>query len=243
MQSWCIGCSGYHYRHWKERFYPVGLPQRRWFEYYSQHFDTLELNVTFYRFPQISFLQNWHAQSPADFRFSVKAPRLITHYKQFHEAAQLLGDFYQTIQLGLQEKLGAVLFQLPPKLAYTPERLERIIGSLDLAYRNVLEPRHASWWQPAIYQKLAEHNISFCGMSHPDLPPEVVANTEVLYYRLHGVPELYKSPYPVDELRRLVQQIKAASHVKQVYIYFNNDIDASAILNARELQELYRELG
>ncbi|GGF15596.1 DUF72 domain-containing protein [Hymenobacter cavernae] len=241
MQTWFIGCSGYHYRHWKERFYPHGLPQRRWFEYYSQHFDTLELNVTFYRFPQVSFLQNWYAQSPDSFRFSVKAPRLITHYKQFHEVQQQLSDFYQTIQLGLQEKLGAVLFQLPPKMAYTPERLQRIVASLDLAYANVLEPRHASWWQPEVYAELAQHNISFCGMSHPDLPRDVVANTDVLYYRLHGVPELYKSPYSVEELRQLVQQLKAAEHVREVYIYFNNDIDASAILNAKQLQELHRE--
>ncbi|OUJ73628.1 DUF72 domain-containing protein [Hymenobacter crusticola] len=237
-QAWFIGCSGYHYRHWKERFYPPGLPQRRWFEFYSQHFNTLELNVTFYRFPQVSFLQNWHAQSPDTFRFSVKAPRLITHYKQFHESAQLLADFYQTIQLGLQEKLGAVLFQLPPKMAYTPERLQRIIGSLDPAFRNVLEPRHASWWQPTIYEELAQHGISFCGMSHPDLPRDVVANTDVLYYRLHGVPELYKSPYAVEELRALAQQIQAPEQVQEVYIYFNNDIDASAILNAQQLQEL-----
>ncbi|WP_324672315.1 DUF72 domain-containing protein [Hymenobacter sp. GOD-10R] len=237
-QTWFIGCSGYHYRHWKERFYPIGLPQRRWFEFYSQHFNTLELNVTFYRFPQVAFLQNWYAQSPATYRFSVKAPRLITHYKQFHESAQLLADFYQTIQVGLQEKLGAVLFQLPPKMAYTPERLQRIVSSLDPAYRNVLEPRHVSWWQPGIYEELAQHGISFCGMSHPELPRDVVANTDVLYYRLHGVPELYKSPYAVDELRELMQQVKVAAQVQEVYIYFNNDIDASAILNAKQLQEL-----
>ena len=239
-KQWYIGCSGFAYKEWKEVFYPAKLPQRSWFTYYTEHFNTLELNVTFYRFPQVAFLENWYAQSPDNFRFSVKAPRLITHYKQFHEVAQLLGDFYQTIQLGLREKLGAVLFQLPPRMAYTAERLERIINSLDPAYQNVLEPRHASWWQPTVYQELAKHNISFCGMSHPELPPDVVANTEVLYYRLHGVPELYKSPYSVDDLRQLMQQIKAARHVKQVYIYFNNDIDASAILNARELQELYR---
>ena len=91
-----IGCSGYHYRHWRGIFYPEKLPMRRWFECYSQQFQTLELNVTFYRFPQLAFLENWYAQSPAGFQFAVKAPQLITHYKQFHGVGQLLGDFYTT---------------------------------------------------------------------------------------------------------------------------------------------------
>ena len=96
MPTYHIGCSGYHYRHWRGVFYPEKLPMRRWFEYYSQHFHTLELNVTFYRFPQLSFLENWYNQAPADFQFAVKAPQLITHYKQFHGVGQLLGDFYTT---------------------------------------------------------------------------------------------------------------------------------------------------
>src|ERR1700747_49503 len=111
--KWFIGCSGFHYKEWKGIFYPEKLPQRKWFEYYSSRFNTLELNTTFYRFPQLGVLQNWYEKSPADFRFSVKAPRLITHYKQFNDSRQLLADFYGTIREGLQDKLGPVLFQLP----------------------------------------------------------------------------------------------------------------------------------
>src|SRR3954464_5011246 len=109
--DWFIGCSGFHYKHWKNVFYPEGLPQKKWFDFYCQHFNTLELNVTFYRFPQLSFLQTWHTKSPDNFRFAVKAPRAITHYKKFNDSYELLSSFYDTINNGLQAKLGPVLFQ------------------------------------------------------------------------------------------------------------------------------------
>src|SRR5262245_59274802 len=106
--NWHIGCSGFHYREWKGMFYPEKTPQRLWFEYYSSQFNTLELNVTFYRFPQLSFLQNWYQKSPENFQFTVKVPRLITHYKQFNETQDMLNDFYGTVKEGLKQKLGAV---------------------------------------------------------------------------------------------------------------------------------------
>ena len=125
MRYW-IGCSGFHYKEWKGLFYPDKLPQSKWFEYYSGVFNTLELNVTFYRFPQLKFLENWHSKSHDEFRFSVKAPRLITHYKKFSGTESMLEDFYGTIRLGLKEKLGAVLFQLPPQATFSLEYLQTI---------------------------------------------------------------------------------------------------------------------
>ncbi|HEX8326327.1 MAG TPA: DUF72 domain-containing protein [Hymenobacter sp.] len=235
MTSFHIGCSGYHYRHWRGRFYPEKMPMRLWFDYYSQHFRTLELNVTFYRFPQLSFLENWYAQSPPGFRFAVKAPKLITHYKQFNNVQQLLGDFYDTTARGLLEKLGPVLFQLPPRTAYTPERLARILDCLDPAFLNVLEFRHPSWWHPEVYEELARRNVIFCGQSHPLLPDAVVATAPTLYYRFHGVPDLYRSPYSEDFLRRITSEIQAQPGMQEAYVYFNNDIDASAIGNARQM--------
>src|SRR5690606_34670156 len=118
---WVIGCSGFHYREWKGVFYPDDLPQRRWFEYYASQFDTLELNTTFYRFPRLKTLQKWYDASPTGFIFSVKAPRLITHYKRFKDSQSLLHDFYSTSRGGLQEKLGPVLFQFPPNMFFTEE--------------------------------------------------------------------------------------------------------------------------
>jgi uncharacterized protein YecE (DUF72 family) len=238
MVKWHIGCSGFHYKHWKNVFYPEGLAQNKWFDFYCQHFKTLELNVTFYRFPQLSFLQTWHQKSPDDFSFAVKAPRAITHYKQFIGTVDMLSDFYNTIRDGLQEKLGTVLFQLPPRIAYTPERLDRIINSLDPSFNNVLEPRNLSWWNPEVYNTLHEHHITFCGMSHPLLPDEVIVNNPVVYYRFHGVPALYSSPYQSSFLKKVADQVLSHHSVKQAFLYFNNDIGAAAITNAKQMQQL-----
>lgn len=236
--QWYIGCSGFHYNDWKLKFYPEGLPQKKWFDFYCEHFDTLELNVTFYRFPQLSFLQNWYSKSPAEFRFSVKAPRAITHYKKFNDTADLVLSFYDTINNGLQEKLGPVLFQLPPSFHYDEEKLDKIVNSLDPSFNNVVELRHVSWWRDDVYKTLADHNITFCGMSHPSLPNDVIQNTSSIYYRFHGVPNLYRSLYSVDFLQKVVDAVKLNPAVKQGWFYFNNDYDAIGVINAKEMLEL-----
>lgn len=241
MIKWHIGCSGFHYKHWKEFFYPQKLPQNKWFEFYCQHFNTVELNVTFYRFPQLPFLESWYDRSPEEFIFAVKAPRGITHYKQFHGTDELISRFYGVIREGLREKLGCVLFQLPPRTSYTPDRLDRIINSLDPAFNNVLEFRHPSWWTNEVYEILSEHKIAFSGMSHPLLPTDIIQNSAVLYYRFHGVPELYKSQYDTQVLERFVNEIIKVAKVREAYIYFNNDIGGSAITNARQMQGIIND--
>lgn len=233
--NWNIGCSGFHYKDWKGRFYPDNLPQRKWFDYYCEHFKTLELNVTFYRFPQLSFLQTWYNKSPADFRFAVKAPRAITHYKKFNDTTDLITSFYDTINNGLQEKLGPVLFQLPPSYIYDDEKLYRIINSLNPSFKNILELRHVSWWNTAVYEKLTQHNITFCGMSHPTLPDEVIQNTPVVYYRFHGVPVLYRSPYSKDFLQKVINAVKQNPDTCEGWFYFNNDFDAVGVANAKDM--------
>ncbi|MDF3076959.1 MAG: hypothetical protein K0S09_848 [Sphingobacteriaceae bacterium] len=235
MLNWNIGCSGFHYKHWKGIFYPEGLAQKKWFDYYCQFFNTLELNVTFYRFPQLSMMQNWHEKSPDNFRFAVKAPRAITHFKKFLGTVDMLSDFYNTCRDGLQEKLGCVLFQMPPRLGYSPEFLKRIINSLDNSFLNVVEFRNESWWRQDVYDELAKHNISFCGMSHPTLPKDVIANTGLLYYRFHGEDALYASLYSKEKLQETVKIIRGSDTVKDAFIFFNNDIHGYAVKNAREM--------
>jgi uncharacterized protein YecE (DUF72 family) len=229
--NWYIGCSGFHYKEWKGIFYPDKLPQSKWFEYYSRQFNTLELNVTFYRFPQHSFLQNWYKKSPEQFLFSVKAPRLITHYKQFNDTEKLLSDFYTTIRQGLMNKLGAVLFQLPPQAIFTEERLQKIIHSLDKSFNNVVEFRHQSWWKKEIIKELSGHKISFCGVSYPGLPDKAIVNTFTAYYRFHGLPVLYKSAYADQKLEQVAKTIKKHS-LQNAFIYFNNTASAAALGNA-----------
>src|SRR5690606_20068460 len=160
--EWRIGCSGYHYPEWKGPFYPADVPKRRWFEYYCDFFNTIELNVTYYKFPRVHTLRKWYDRSPESFLFSVKAPRHITHFRKFVDARRMLSDFYEAVRAGLSEKLGPVLFQFPSNFHYAPERLSRIVEVLDVSVGNVLEFRHASWWNAAVYEALASANASFC---------------------------------------------------------------------------------
>jgi uncharacterized protein YecE (DUF72 family) len=236
--QWHTGCSGFHYKEWKEVFYPKGLPQRLWLHHYCQHFNTLELNVTFYRFPQLSFLLNWYQKTPPHFSFAVKAPRLITHYKKFDTTQPLLTEFYETIQNGLKEKLACVLFQLPAHIKYSEDLLQKIVTQLNPGFVNVVEFRDHSWWQPKVYDTLARHHISFCSISHPDLPNDVIINTNTVYYRFHGVPKLYYSAYDQPFLEQIVTAIKNAKEVKQAFLYFNNTAETAAIQNAQYVQQL-----
>ncbi|MEO6546683.1 MAG: DUF72 domain-containing protein [Ferruginibacter sp.] len=239
--EWIIGCSGFSYKSWKPLFYPANLPSTKWFEFYGEHFNTVELNVTFYRFPRAKTFDTWYRRSPAGFSFSVKAPRLITHYKQLIKAKEQLIDFYSACTNGLAEKLGPILFQFPSRFTYTEERLQRIIENLDPAFDNVVEFRHESWWNEEVYTLLAKHHIVFCSMSHPDLPDEVSGKGKMVYYRFHGVPDLYSSQYSNTEMERISGAIAAVKGIKKAWCYFNNDINTAAIQNAKWLQEYSRK--
>lgn len=230
--NYSIGCSGFHYKHWKGDFYPVELPAKKWFTYYCQHFKTLELNVSFYRFPTPAMLETWYKDSPEDFLFSVKAPRSITHFKKLKGTEKMLSDFYNVITVGLQQKLGPVLFQFPPNFVYSSERLKRITDSLNTDFANVVEFRHHSWWTPEVFEELGKHNIAFCGMSHPDFPKDIIHNTRFLYYRMHGESDLYASEYSHQELDKVFSDIDNMDNLKSAYIYFNNDINGYAPRNA-----------
>lgn len=232
-----IGCSGFHYKEWKNVFYPAGLARSKWFGFYCEHFNTLELNVTFYRFPTEKSLEKWYSSSPEEFMFSVKVPRAITHYKKFTDCEKMLEGFYGSIRQGLKQKLGCVLFQLPPQLMYSEELLEKIIISLDPSYKNVVEFRHESWWNKVVLNTLKKHDIIFSGITYPRLPDDVVKTTKTLYYRLHGVPVLYKSAYSENFLEELAKKINHQNS-KEVWIYFNNTWGTAAIENAKFLQNL-----
>jgi len=237
MTKFYIGCSGFHYKEWKELFYPEKLPQSKWFEFYCEHFNTLEINSTFYKFPTEKSLVKWHDTSPEDFKFSVKAPRLITHYKKFSECEILLQDFYTSISKGLQDKLGCVLFQLPPQLVYTPEMLDLIMSSVDPSFKNVFEFRHLSWWNENVFTQFKKRKLIFCSISFPKLPDEVKATASNIYYRFHGVPVLYKSTYSEKFVENIYQEIKIQAP-KEAWVYFNNTWGNAAIINSKYLQKV-----
>jgi uncharacterized protein YecE (DUF72 family) len=243
MSFWKIGCSGYQYSDWKRIFYPEDLAQRQWFEFYASHFNTLELNFTFYRFPKLDFLQSWYQRSPEKFSFAVKAPRHITHFKRLNEAQEALNNFYVTVQEGLKEKLGCVMFQFPSSFVYEEHRLERIVNLIDSNVCNVVEFRHPSWWNETVMAEFIRNNIVFAGVSHPQLPDDVVHTADVVYYRMHGVPHLYSSRYQSDQLEHVTSLIQSFDGVKKAYVIFNNTAEASAIANAKQFQEICEEIS
>lgn len=237
-----IGCSGFHYKEWKNIFYPEGLPQSKWFSFYCKQFNTLEINNTFYKFPTVKSLQKWYDNSPGDFKFTVKAPRLITHYKRFSDCERYLNDFYSACSEGLKEKLGCVLFQLHPQIKYSEENLEMIISSLDLSFKNVLELRDESWWNANVFKVLKKRKIIFSGISYPKLPDKLIQVQKEVYYRFHGVPVLYKSAYSESFLEEKFIEI-SKSNIKEAWIYFNNTWGTAAIENAKYLQKLFGKPG
>lgn len=235
--KWNIGCSGFSYKEWKDVFYPVKLQQREWFVYYCSHFNTLELNVTFYRFPTVAGLQKWYDKSPPGFLFAVKVPKQITHFKQLKDCDKYLDDFYTAIREGLKEKAGPVLFQFPPKFNYTEERLQSIIYNFDASFINVVEFRHSSWWNNDLYSSFIKHNIIFCATSHPDLPDDVIVTGSMAYYRFHGVPTLYYSQYEVPILKKVADELANHHSLKKIFCFFNNTAGVGAIENASWLDK------
>ena len=235
--KWFIGCAGFYYKEWKDFFYPTGLAQKNWFGYYCQHFNTIEINSTFYKMPTQKALEKWYNDSPADFVFTLKAPRIITHYKQLKDCSALLTDFYASITNGLKEKLACVLFQFPPKFSFSEERLQLLVHLLDQNFTNVVEFRHASWWDEKVYRKLKEQGIIFSGQSYPyALPDALIANNDNIYYRFHGRPILYKSEYTPDEILNFSKLPPA--NTKHIFVYFNNTWGTGALTNARQLQHI-----
>ena len=241
--NWKIGCSGFHYKEWKGIFYPQSLPQKDWFKFYAEKFNTLELNVTFYRFPVLKSLETWYDTAPDNFSFAVKAPRLITHYKKFSDCSRLIDDFYTLITKGLKEKLGPVLFQLPPKYVYTNERLDLIVKSMYKEFKNVIEFRDPSWWTFEVLNKLKREGLTFCGIDYPGLPNDVIVTNKTVYYRFHGRPRLYYSAYKKIDLIRVADMIRASKKPTNVYLYFNNTATEAAIKNAVRVKKYISDLN
>ncbi len=231
--EWHIGCSGFHYREWKDAFYPKGLAANKWFGFYTTHFNTLESNMTFYRMPLLSTLLKWHDESAAGFSFSVKVPRSVTHYKKMVGVDDELSAFYERMHKGLQQKLACVLFQFPPSFSFTEERLQCIIAGINNAFNNVVEFRHISWFNKEVYRELQKNAITCCNFSHPKFDVDIMLTAPLFYFRFHGAPELYRSAYSHANLDEIVNKIQADDKITSAYLYFNNTAGPAAIENAR----------
>jgi uncharacterized protein YecE (DUF72 family) len=234
-----IGCSSYNNRYWKGIFYPENLSTSKWFAYYCEHFDTYEMNGTFYKFPTLRVMDNWYKKAPGHFLFSVKAPKEITHLKKFIGCEERLAEFYSVCKEGLKEKLGYVLFQFPPSYQYTPERLHQIINGLDSRFNNVVEFRHESWWIIEVWDLLSKNNITFCSVNYPKLPSTIFTSAPSVYVRLHGKPELFYSTYTSEELTTLALELIDSKQPETMLVYFNNTAGTAGILNALEFKGMF----
>ncbi|MDZ4690942.1 DUF72 domain-containing protein [Terricaulis sp.] len=234
-----VGCSGWFYWHWKRCFYPADLSTKDWFDYYAARFKTVELNAPFYSWPTAATVRTWLKQAGRrNFVYTVKVCELITHVKRFDGTKTLVRDFGYIADI-LGPRFGCFLFQLPPSFHYTPGRLRSIIGQLEPHRRNVVEFRHASWWNDEVYAAFKAAGIIFCSCSGPRLPDVLVKTAPDVYVRFHGTTRWYRHNYSRYELELWAERIAAAG-AERSWIYFNNDNDCYAIGNARTLQRLLK---
>lgn len=228
------GCSSFNNRFWKGIFYPENIPVSKWFDYYCRHFDTYEFNGSFYKFPTVKIFENWYKKAPEHFIFSVKAPKEITHIKKFTNCEELISDFYTICDTGLKDKLGCILFQFPPSYSFSEEKLQNIINNLNPKFKNVIEFRHESWWIDKVWDLFMENNITFCSVSHPQLPETIFDKSPLIYIRLHGTPKMFYSGYSSEQL----DYIKNKTEGKNAFVYFNNTAGEEGILNALEFKKI-----
>ncbi len=233
-----IGCSGWYYWHWQGVVYPAGLPANQWFAHYQRTFDTVELNAPFYHWPRLTTVRNWARQATPQFRYSVKANRLITHLKRFKNTKKMVREFCRFADT-LGEHMGCFLFQLPPGFHYTAARLRAIVGQLDPRHRCVVEFRHRSWWNEDVFEAFREAGLIFCSISAPRLPDDVIKTADAIYVRFHGAKQWYRHDYSDAELRAWAKKIRA-SRAKEVWAYFNNDFEGCAFRNAQALRRILR---
>lgn len=233
-----IGCSGFYNNDWKGSLYPEDAKSKDFLTLYSQEFNCVEINSTFYRKPTVKTLIKWTDETPDNFRFFIKIPKTISHEKRMKDCKEEIIAFCEHIASHLKEKLSGFLYQFPPSFKNTPENLELILANIDFSYVNVIEFRHDSWWDEDVFNILKENNIVVSGVSFPgNLPEDVIINhPAILYYRLHGKPVLYKSEYSEEFLEDLSQKINTAQH--QTFIFFNNTWGTSAVKNGLYLKSI-----
>jgi len=236
-----IGTSGWNYNHWREVFYPKGLAQKRWLRFYQDHFDTVEINNSFYRQPNIETWENWEREAPEGFHFAVKASRFISHFKRFKDPESALKVLFQGVDK-LEKNLGPLLNQARPDFKRTPEnadRMETFLSLLPRSHDHALEFRHESWFGDDTMAQLRKHGVAFCSYDMPGMKCPLVATAGFVYMRFHGSGQQYAGNYTDDMLKSWAGRLRqVADHADQTWVYFNNDALGYAVNNAMRLREI-----
>jgi uncharacterized protein YecE (DUF72 family) len=233
-----IGTSGWHYKHWRGTFYPADTKDVDQFSFYASKFPTVELNNSFYHLPTAETFMQWRKTAPPGFLFAVKGSRFFTHMKKLNLDKESIKPFFSNVAK-LKEKLGPILFQLPPNWKLNLERLEAFLKLLPKKHRYTFEFRNHSWYGTELYELLKHYNVAFCIYELERHLSPVKITADFTYVRLHGPGNKYQGSYPDETL------MKWASFCKQwqkkgrdIYIYFDNDQEGYAAFNGLRLREL-----
>jgi len=230
-----VGTSGFDYKDWRVAFYPRSIKAGDRLAFYAEHFDTVELNVTFYRMPAASAFRGWRDAVPDGFVFAVKASRYLTHIKRLVDPRPSVEYLMERSQ-ELGDRLGPILLQLPPTLELDLDRLERTLESFGRDVRVALEPRHKSWFVPDLFDVLGRHGAAFVVVdrrSRPITPLWFPASWT--YLRLH---EGRAAPRPCYGRSALRSWVARLAGVDDGYVYFNNDHRACAVANAMTFERM-----
>jgi uncharacterized protein YecE (DUF72 family) len=238
-----VGCSGWNYRSWREAFYPAREPASRWLERYAEHFDTVEVNTTFYRLIARAAVERWVEQTPARFVFAVKASRYLTHVKRLRGIGDGIARFYERIEpLAAARRLGPVLWQLPENFHRDDERLTEALDALPPG-RHAFEFRHPSWFAPEVYALLRAHDTALVVGDHPQRPFQTLEVTAGFsYVRFHYGHRGRRGNYSHRELEEWALRLHELRRRVELFVYFNNDWEAFAPRNAELLARLLAEL-
>lgn len=245
MHALRIGCSGWQYQSWRGRFYPAHLPASRWLAHYTTRFDTVEINSTFYRLPDAETFACWRRALPDGFIAAIKASRFLTHLKRLKDPEQPIERLFQRASK-LGPRLGLVLYQLPANFRRTSENERRVRELLRLLprrrIRHVIEFRDPSWYEADMLRSIARAGVVVCWH---DMPGSAIDESpgRFVYIRFHGTTRKYGGSYSRTVLARWAERLQRLARTRDVYVYFNNDIDGAAVRNAETLRALCCEQG
>ena len=230
-----VGTSGWSYDHWQGIFYPPGLAENLRLAYYQRYFRSVEINSSFYRLPSANTLRRWYESVPDDFIFSIKASRYITHMKKLRDPRRAIKEFISRVE-ALRDKLGPILFQLPPRWHINAERLATFIRMLPSEHRYSVEFRDPTWFSPRIYELLEKHAVAFCIFDLDKKLSPLQVTADFVYIRLHGPKGPYQGRYSDRSLQNWAESIALWRQAgREVYCYFDNDEAAYAVQNATRL--------
>jgi uncharacterized protein YecE (DUF72 family) len=226
------------YDSWRGRLYPERCPKRRWLEVYAEHFDTVEVNSTFYRLARREAVAGWVSQTRPEFLFTVKASRYLTHIRRLREIDEGIKRFYEPIEPLIEAgRLGPVLWQLPENFHRDDERLSGLLGRLPPG-RHTIEFRHESWFVPDVMQMLRAHSVALTIGDHPSRPfQSYEATTDWRFIRFHYGSRGRNGNYSATEIAEWAARIDKWRQHEEIYVYYNNDWNSYAPANARLLMK------